>query len=422
MASDKTGVLKVGRTAYAIGILWSEIEDPTHARREAKEWAAQPMTLGDLCLVHEPGGQVGAGHKAVGHAKGMVSLAAALMMTRPGSWLAAFQTANGYWLVSTKGGSKVFQDSHFPDAKSLIDAISESLDAGMGRSEFAYIVAPANIAEAVGVDSYEATDLVAFASGIGKAKAAKLVDAASSGSLTKYLVVGLAVAGGVFGYIYYQQYLEEQRLEEERLRMMAANQGDKQIPPPPWEGKAHGSSVLVTCVGKMGETLAAFPGWDVDSVRCDEKGVYQSVSRLSLREGGGPVAWLKDTVTSAGLTANVSPAGDSAALVVYPMTVGETWDKTAADETKISDTQRYLQSSFEELFVPISFQSGGEDPYYATQTFSFDSEYGPEVFASILADVPGLTLQAVEYDQSKDIFLVTGAFYEKKPVPIGMDQ
>ncbi len=114
-----SGVVKVGRRTYAVGLLWQPSPSGRIAQA-AREAAAQPGQQSDFYCVRAASKSVaipqyGLAQSAQGHKAGMATLAASLANAQPGSWAGAFRLREGTWIVVVR------DDLVAPDGDVLFD-------------------------------------------------------------------------------------------------------------------------------------------------------------------------------------------------------------------------------------------------------------------------------------------------------------
>ncbi|NDE89694.1 MAG: hypothetical protein EB059_00925 [Alphaproteobacteria bacterium] len=114
-----SGVVKVGRRTYAVGLLWQPSPSGRIAQA-AREAAAQPGQQSDFYCVRAASKSVaipqyGLAQSAQGHKAGMATLAASLANAQPGSWAGAFRLREGTWVVVVR------DDLIAPDGDVLFD-------------------------------------------------------------------------------------------------------------------------------------------------------------------------------------------------------------------------------------------------------------------------------------------------------------
>jgi hypothetical protein len=115
-----SGVVKVGRRTYAVGLFWQPSPSGRVAQA-AREAALQPGQQTDFYCVRPASKSVavpqyGLGQSALGHKVGMPTLAASLANVQPGSWAGAFRLREGTWVIVVR------DDLVAPDGDIIFDS------------------------------------------------------------------------------------------------------------------------------------------------------------------------------------------------------------------------------------------------------------------------------------------------------------
>lgn len=115
-----SGVVKVGRRTYAVGLFWQPSPSGRVAQA-AREAALQPGQKADFYCVRAASKSVsvpqyGLGQTVQGHKVGMPTLAASLANVQPGSWAGAFRLREGTWVIVVR------DDLVAPDGDTLFDS------------------------------------------------------------------------------------------------------------------------------------------------------------------------------------------------------------------------------------------------------------------------------------------------------------
>lgn len=121
-----SGVVKVGRRTYAVGLFWQPSPSGRVAQA-AREAAQQPGQKADYYCARAASKSVaipqyGLGQEALGHRVGMPTLAASLANVQPGSWAGAFRLREGTWVVVVR------DDLVAPDGDFLFDNDDQARD------------------------------------------------------------------------------------------------------------------------------------------------------------------------------------------------------------------------------------------------------------------------------------------------------
>ena len=443
------GVLKIGKTNYAVGLHWHTAEESGKAAKEARLAAKDDDQQADFFCVREADtSQYGLGRKDAGHKMGMPSLAAAMAHGFTGNWLVAVSIAGGFYIAAMREGLILSDSDRF-----YISEINarEEFEEFYFSTEWDEVVAPEGWGD-------EDTTTKSVESLIEGSKPPKLQVANTTGLLIK-CVFGLVVLGGIaYGGNYaWTQYVaslpqdsplaEPQEPPEptgptlaerrQQLQEMLENVEDsvkpvlgieetepepeRETPPdPPWFRKQNGVGTLISCTGDIKAVSMDIPGWSISSVSCSGSGVS-----LGLRKDGGTVPWAEHYFRTHGYpdTDFRNSAGSDSLSFRYPASYVS---GHAADiNTKpLSDIKKYLNYQFAEWGETISFESSNagtsskQQRYYYATGYSVDSAIEPTEFAELFSRVPGLVVNSVRYNVADGRWSFSGGIYHTRETPI----
>ncbi len=205
-------VVKIGGKSYAVGLHWEEVADKTEAPKEARAMAARPNIEADLFALRSQGDQFGLGWRRNGHAKGMPSLAGHMADARVGSqgnWLGVFEVEGGYYIIAVR------------DDVILGSTDKVHSDELAARNQFDDLFSGTDWAEAFAPESmgFEGTVAATAASMVSSGKPPRLQDVDKVSGLVKWGGALVAILVLVFGGLWYQNYAEQLRLDEEAERL-----------------------------------------------------------------------------------------------------------------------------------------------------------------------------------------------------------
>lgn len=421
------GTVRVGKTVYAVALIWQEADDDTDPAAAARTVAADTTVNGDFFVLRPQSRQFGIGLKEKGHAKNMPSLGGHLAESRRGtqaSWVGLLQVEGGFYVIAVRDELVLAQTDRFYADESQARA---ELDNLLALDDWGEVFAPASFGYP------ESTDrrLEQLVSG----KPPRLRDIDKMGALARWGAGALVLGVILFGGLYYQNHLNELAIiaEEEAREALARTAGPLggaepviQIPPMPWEGKPKAAEYLNACLASMHKAVLDFPGWTSESIECDANGnvVLEIKRSAGLEQGGGTVNWIRWTLdrspTMAG--ASIVPSGKESdgATISWK---GEKLDTYPPElnprAPDIGKSRFYMQSWFEEAFTTISFPKAAQNDFYRSVSFTFSTGYEPTQFSAILGRVPGLTIDKVSADLKKMpmTYVVEGSIHEQLPPP-----
>jgi hypothetical protein len=422
-ASDSVGTLRIGKTHYAVSLIWQEADDDTDPAAAARSVAADTSVNGDFLVLRPQSRQFGIGHKDKSHAKGMPSLGAHIAESRRGtqaSWLGLFEVEGGFYVIAVRDELILAQTDRFYADE--MHARGE-LDNLLNLDDWGETFAP------VGFEIENSTDksLVQLLAG----KPPRLRDIDKMGGMAKWgvgLILLLLIIGGG---LYYQNHLAEvaaEVAENERIEQLRAalpgGQATVPVPPMPWEDRPTATAYLDACMAAMHKAVLDFPGWKPDKIECDANAnVKLDILRAtSLEGGGGTVNWIRWTLDKSPSLAGASilPQGPDGATITWTGGKMENYPPDLNPRAPdIGKSRFYLQSWFEEAFTTITFPKAAQNDFFRTVSFTFTTQYEPTKFSSILGKVPGLTIEKVTSDLKRFplTYQVEGSVNEQLPLP-----
>lgn len=411
-----TFVLKVKGQPFAIGLYWNNFENKQTAAKEAREAAAKPSIDGDLFCVRLQGSQYGIGYKSHGHAKNMVSLAGALADQRNGSWVGLFVVEGGFYLLAVRDDDVLADTDRF---------IVDEMQARSKLDDLLLISGWENVFVPEGFDVDGAT-IATLEELVGRPRTPRLQSTDQIGGVIKIGVGAAVVLALVFGGMYYMQQKSDAEWKEQMEALSKSFQNSISpeeeivIPPMPWEGKSTAESYLSSCVEAMSKATFSVPGWDTVGLLCEGTMVNMVLQRAGdLGEGGGPLSWVDWAVQKIGLdSASITPTDDNQVVVSWGFSPDDVYP-VVVDTVRLTVAERYLRLKLEDLFTPVRFDNGatGSLEFYATKSFTFDTPFQPTEFASVLREVPGLTIERVILDLTEFSYRVEGSIHEQTYFP-----
>jgi hypothetical protein len=440
--TERGGVIRLGKTDYAVGLLWSRAEDVKRlsfeAKTEANEYGA------DLVAYKKDSQQYALGKKTDGLKPGMPSLAAALSESIDGSFLGIFKIpeTSSYYICAVQNGNILAgQDRIIEEREQALDDFG--LLSTQGNWEFVF--APADF-------GFERTQNRPLEEVLDAKKAkVKLAEISPKNSLLK---IGLVLIGAAVIYLAYGQYsawqeaalqerlmreaaeAEAARLAEEQARLDALARQRVELPTFPWEGRASFDAQLRRCVSAiLKDSPTVVPGWRPVNATCNDEGEV----RLSFQRDGGTINWIAPFVNREGFRPRI--IADSSAGTVTNVNV--VWSinmdglpRFVADSptTTLSEARRYISAWSEEKFltsrltdVPgVMVEIAGpnnqpqNEPVSRGLQFSYTISANPEDLLTFLSQIPVTVLERVSLDMSNSrnwTWNVEGVTHERIPLP-----
>lgn len=405
--------VKIGKTSYACGLFWIEVTEIPNAVEEARNYALTPNSEFDYFCVRSDSTQFGVCKKSDGYHKGMVSLASALAdSVEHRSWCGIFSVENGYYVISVRE-ELIAEDQFYLNH----DYAKQSFEDLAVSSDWSHIFAPSEL-EISGSTEVSIESLIT-------SKGSKLQDVKKVSFLIKFLFVALIVAFGLFGVRYYYdlQAEEEQKAALANIQNLSkknlSNQKDAVKPPPaPWEGKFKPASYLDACQKSMDQAVISVPGWRASKITCDmTTNVVMGLDRIKpLGQGGGTINWVRWALDNSPLkSARFSPSNPNGVDVTWNFGDVEKWKPDVGLTPKVNDIRKYIQSQFEEQFIPVQFGTIEVSDFFKVMKFHFDTNFPPNNFSDILSKVPGLFITKVSLDVERNIYGVDVQAAEQLP-------
>ena len=419
------GVLNVRNGKYAVGLVWEAVTDQSKPiLNQAREGAHRNGA--DLLCIRKPNRvQYGLGSTKVGHTSGMPPLASVVAQTIAGSFIAAFETEAGYYLVASR------DDQILPGCDRLIADKNEAIDTFADlfySATWDQQIAPKDF----GIEGPLNTTLDVAVGGLSPK--AKLQPASSRGLFIR-IGIFVLLAALLFGaYSYYQgaiQQAEADRVTQENIRKRAAEDAARAAKAPdapyPWDEKQVGILALNGCVEAILAANVSAAGWTPQTVTCDGASVT-----AALKRSGGTVNWALATLGESTPKPRMHWDRDSI-TASWPIRAVATYPK--GTQTKpVLDMTRYLNAQFDELFQVVNTKAttvippppnqrpannaGPLPPVvppYGMLAISFNTSQNPKEYSKILAAIPVLVLGSVKLDIASGVWTIEGNAYEQLP-------
>ncbi len=425
---ERGGTVKVGRTDYAVGLIWRNIDDTNHKKiaAQAKEAAAERRA--DLYGVRDAA-QYCLGSTKHGHKSGMPSLAATLASSLQGSFVGAFEVDGGIYMVAVpQDGVLATYDVIYSDPERANVEFQDLVHGGGWDQKFC----PADW----NVPDTKETSLEIMLS--GASKSAKLKPVSPKGTIIKMALLAAVAVGSLLAYGQYEQWeadrvaaeeAETARLAEiERQRQLTVARDN--IPDFPWKDRAIGQYALDACVSAILAAPTNVPGWTPVSLSCE--GNEGNVVMTLRREAGGTINWVPFALNREGFRPSVRQATGSNIEVTWPAAgFGSIAKLTNTSETgQAAAALRYMLTHFEELYVPLPNPRVAQgatvqipDPQNPNRTvpvvmsqsleFDFTTRHDPREFLPILAPLKAATLTRVTLTIGDWTWKVEGQIHER---------
>lgn len=419
-SGSTTGVIKVKKTEYAIGLIWETVSDAATAAQTARDRAGNADFF---CVRSGTVTQFGLGERKLGHRVNMPSLAAHVAANRAGQFLALFEVANGYYILAVRhDGINSQLERHIADRHEAVELFEEY--SGLDWDEK---IAPESF-------GWPDTTILRLEDCLSGRAPVRLKEVKRKSNVVKLGGLAILVIAGIIGYQVYNKTVadaENARILKEQFDKATKNvPGMKKeevvVPPPPWERKVAGAPMLNLCVEQILEFPLDIPAWNVTGFTCSNPVDPIAVALISrdkeLGDGGGPITWIKNFATPKSYTPELVPDGNGSNNQVsmqWMLYAPGKAPKYAADQVvlPVAKVRQNLLSLFEQRMVPIRFGSFSKNDFYAEMSFEFETHFDPRNFLDIIARVPGVVIENVAYTLADNNWKIKGKTYEQLPLP-----
>ena len=418
-----SGVVTVGRRAYAVGLYW-ENSPSGRVVSAAKEAALQPGQKADFYAIRAglKDGRVpqfGLGQVAAKHKAAMPAFAGCLANQQPGSWVGAFRLREGTVVTVVRDdmivpdGDQLYIDEN--DARERV--LQEVSFGGLQR-----IYAPESWA-IPGSDNMPVSLL------LDDRRDVKLqpVTTPKSSFVIGGAVVVLLVVGLAYGLYMQDQAAKQAAMEAERMSALARTKAaadqlgfgsqEPKYPPPErkWENRPLVLSVVESCRSGLASIPAGIAGWHISSLKCDGNSI--SISWMRDKGFSDPP---KDWVYTEGANA-------ASSSVSLPK-LDPRGHQELLNPNDIS--KRYLAQNW-----PGSLSRTLDDPPpppppnhkgpwnppptpWIKRSFTLTVSQLPSVLTSFFSDLPGVILNTLTYKPNANnvggVWTVEGVIYENR--------
>lgn len=226
--------------------------------------------------------------------------------------------------------------------------------------------------------------------------------------------IGMACAaflllGGMYGYSWYQDYLEEQRFEELRRAAELRAQGKATplapVRDPVWAKKPLPSEVIANCMSGVSAMWQKAPGWDQKKIICGEATVTAEFAKET-----GSISGLVEVANTRDWPApSFDDAGSNASITI------------ALPQLKERGPEALLPPEFVKPVVADFFQRSGHTITASEQPGFFELTWQtvtlPADWASALDVLPGTTINRIEFDPMSNVWGFNAFVYAWQPPP-----
>ena len=412
------GVIRVKKKDYAVGLQWNSLQDTSKAEAEARKYASEPSVSAQVIGVRQSlNPQFAVGFKSYGHKPGMPSLAAHAAKEKGGSWLGLFEVPGGFYLLAIRDDAIISEfDRFYDDQSAAIRAFDE-----LRYMNWDDIIAPASI----DLQQKHTTTLEELL--VGKPPV-RLQDVHKTSPIIELSILGFLVIGGFIGISTYldaqkqAELAEQARVLAEQARSTVSQQPQEPPPPPmPWEGMPQGAKFLEKCVAEIRGFQLKIPGWDAKDFFCSSASGTAAVAldRKGEPGAGASITWIKKYVWHDGFKPAIVPPPEGSGNRVKVEWQLEGVPSHAVDikTAKIGKIREALLMVFESRMTGVKFSDADSNTFWRGLAFNYETKIDPLAFNDVLAAVPGLIVDDVQYSLESKTWNVKGRAYEQLPLP-----
>lgn len=423
----QTGTVTIGKTKYAVGLLWQPLQNPDNPYPEIRESIESDANIDLYCLRSTSVPQYGIGGTTIGHEEGEPSGAAAVAnaLSDKLSACCVFKVQEGWWFVAIRNDLILSEeDILFQTEEDAKQAFSNM----MAVPDWEVKIVPDGW-DIDGAVHISAESLVKKSN--TKIRLIKL----ESGQRTQILlIIALILILGISAIIYLIISLWNSVFTEEKIEPMPIPEVIKPIEPipekpEPWEKIPQLSVFLNKCWNNSYQLNSlTIPGWQLGRVSCTFKGLTTTWSKSW--QPGGRIAWLKAALNEYKITrVNVQLNNDGQSATgqlsfseipliasVPTLTERQIWEEL----TDIKQaTNLNLNFSKQTILDPPNNSDGtkpANQQEYVFYAFSITSQYTPFEWITFFEKFPGLELTKIDFNpvlDSQDKWKYEGRIYAK---------
>lgn len=396
-----SGVVKVGRRTYAVGLYWQPSPSGRVAQA-AREAAQQPGQKADYYCVRGASKSVaipqyGLGQEAMGHRVGMATLAASLANVQPGSWAGAFRLREGTWVVVVR------DDLIAPDGDFLFDNDDQARDrllqeVSLGGVQRVY--APDGWA----VPGSDPTPLPLL---LQDRADCMLQPVTVPLKLIMYGVAGLAVLGLLI-FLFMQWQADQERIAAEAEAAAAgpisAMTQTWQWPPAEkayerrWEKQARMAEVFDTCRKLFEQARASELGWRIKGIVCSGGSLtvdrdMEKAGRFAAYPDNGKVSSNLKELSQTYTTTEPSPRGAEDLLTRKEITEIALKRGWAFELRELPDDQPSVKPP-----PNVKDPPPPPPPPWVKRGVHISGQAPPWGYLPYFENIPGLMINAIEYN------------------------
>lgn len=399
-----------GGTTYAASLFWQPLLNDNNPLSEVKEAAENILEGADLYVARKgKSSQFGLAASSQGFVKGLPSAAIALVSSLGAvtSFLGVFKVDTGWWYICYRN------DVILSDGDTLFINENEAKDqfiSMLAVPDWDIIFAPSEW----GIEDTNTEPLSKY---ITKGAQIKLdrINASNDTLMLAVIVVGFAIILW-YGYTSLQSMLftapeapiiaPVEKVETEQVVQRQAPEVK------PWEELPNPIDIMKKCSVATGQAIGiSTPGWKIEGITCNAKGLVTSWKREM-----GRLTWMDQALETSGvkLSSKVIAQDGNTFMVTIPIEKISTLN--SPPEFKPEDLNNVINDINQALHINIeTTQKTWTSPRgstYNVMGFSITSELGPMTWIEFLIKFSGLTITEITYNINNKSWTYNGEIYE----------
>ncbi len=403
------GTITIGKTLYAVGLMWQPLQNPDDPLEEIRETMESDPDANLYCLRNASSPQYGLGKTSLGHREGEPSAAAAVAAAYidKTSVCAVFRVKEGWWFVAIRNDLILSEEDVLFTTE---EEAQKAFFAMMAVPDWDVKIAP----ETWQIEGTKNVDLVALVKNTRKLTLVKL-NASQRIKFFLFLAVLIFLFAGAVIYIILgilNMVTTQEKITQMPIPEVITPVEPAPERPKPWEKIADVNVLLDKCWNNSYQLSSiTIPGWTMGTVSCTYKGISTSWSKSWPR--AGRIAWLKAALDEYKLAPKVdvklgdngtSATGDvvftDIPYVASPPRLSERqlWE----DLTDIQQaTGLGISISKQTILDPPNNEDGTVPPnqqQYVYYSFTVSSPYTPWEWRTFFEKFPGLELTKIEFN------------------------
>jgi hypothetical protein len=415
---DGERILQVDKYKVILGMLWDAAQQGESPKKQAADVSTIESTY-DLVANHRDASQIGFADSSNGFKPGFKAGVTSFNEAQMGqSWLGAFRlgpNSDFYWVVSNRNG-QVYEDQIFSDSDQARMAFLENLEA----PNWQRTIAPDDWGIG-GTEEHLIHDVIDPSKGVSL-KPANMLKA----YLPRLIVLGVLIATGVGGWVYYQGHLKEQaaleaELDKQKRESVRVSPSDY-----PWYDTPDLKMFIEGCFSKVEKALRVIPGWSQEIISCRLNGT-DAMLQTAWVNSGGTIPWMVTSFSTDEVQPIIAIDGSVASYSteiefgVETEVLAEAWEEDQIERMlrrRIQTTGVSVKMAAIVSRMTPSQQMDLKKPIFNFHDMSFSASSSLLEYAKLFSDVPAAVPQTIVYDVKSKVWNVNFRIYHPAILPI----